>query len=236
MNAAQVRSKARMAQGRREQEIEEEEIMSGELNLVPYLDIVTNLMIFLLASVSAGFVMGQIDTTVPDHAPASAKAPTEPTKTPDEQPLQMMVSITTNRLILHSISGLEGSLKEPALNLPLLPPAKAGDAPSFDYRKLNDKLLEIASRRWKGKIRPRDTYEMVIQADNVIPYETIVNVMDYVRRPIPADAKPGHLDPVFMPKLKDDQGKELPEDQKEKYDPKKHPLFSDILFAKPSFE
>jgi biopolymer transport protein ExbD len=233
MNAAQVRSKARMAQSRREEEIEEEEIMSGEINLVPYLDIVTNLMLFLLASVSAGFVMGQIDTTVPDHAPASAKGPTTPSTPPDEQPLQMMVSVSHNRLILHSISGLEGTFEKPALTLPILVPENAGDAPSFEYDKLNAKLQEIASRRWKGKLRPRDTYEMVIHADFTIPYETIVTVMDYVRRPIPAGAKPGRLDPVFMPKSEVKDDKEVPTEQ---YDPEKHSLFPDILFAKPGLE
>ena len=52
MNAAQVRARARMAMKRREEEIELEEIEGGELNLVPYLDIITNVVLFLLASVS----------------------------------------------------------------------------------------------------------------------------------------------------------------------------------------
>ena len=62
-------------------QIEQEEIESGELNLIPYLDIVTNLMLFLLASVSAGLILAQIDTTLPDKAPPSpttvrSRAPT----------------------------------------------------------------------------------------------------------------------------------------------------------------
>ena len=61
-----------------EDEIEQEEIEGGEINLVPYLDIVTNLMLFMLASVAAGFVLGQINTTLPKHAPSNSISPTKP--------------------------------------------------------------------------------------------------------------------------------------------------------------
>ena len=66
--AHQVRSKSRFAVRRREEDVEEEEIQSGEINLIPYLDIVTNLMLFLLASVSAGILLGQLNTMLPDRA------------------------------------------------------------------------------------------------------------------------------------------------------------------------
>ncbi|MEI2687862.1 MAG: hypothetical protein V9G14_17740 [Cypionkella sp.] len=38
--------------------------VAGELNVVPYLDIITNIMMFVLASVSVSFI-GSIDTTPP---------------------------------------------------------------------------------------------------------------------------------------------------------------------------
>jgi hypothetical protein len=46
VNAAQVRARARMAMRAREEEIEQDEIEGGELNLVPYLDIITNVVLF----------------------------------------------------------------------------------------------------------------------------------------------------------------------------------------------
>ena len=57
MNSAQVSAKARMEMKRREEEIEQEEMEGGELNLVPYLDIVTNVMLFLLATVTSGLIL-----------------------------------------------------------------------------------------------------------------------------------------------------------------------------------
>jgi hypothetical protein len=62
-SAQRVRTKTRAAIKRREDFIEQDELESGELNLIPYLDIVTNLVLFLLASVSAGLILVQIDTT-----------------------------------------------------------------------------------------------------------------------------------------------------------------------------
>ena len=66
LTAHQVRNKQRAAVRRREDDVEEDEITSGELNLIPYLDIVTNLMLFLLASVTAIIILGQLNTTLPD--------------------------------------------------------------------------------------------------------------------------------------------------------------------------
>ena len=74
LSAQRVRSKTRNAVRRREDQIEQEEIESGELNLIPYLDIVTNLMLFLLFSISAGIIFTQIDTSLPDKSTA---APTQ---------------------------------------------------------------------------------------------------------------------------------------------------------------
>lgn len=232
MNSSQVRAKARAAMARRGDEVEEEEIQGGEINLVPYLDIVTNLMLFLLASVSSGFILGQIDTTLPDHSASASKPAVDPAEKPDEQPLQLMVSVTKNRMILWSVSGLEGTLQEPKMTANLVAPVKASDPPAFEYAKLNKALIEIASRRWAGKKRPVNTYEILLQADGDIPYETVIAVMDHVRRPMSHDAdKP--LPIVTMPKFDMVDGKEVPT---EHYDPEKHLLFVDVLFAKPSFD
>lgn len=232
MNIAQVKAKARAAMKRREEEIEAEEIEGGEINLVPYLDIVTNLMLFMLATVSAGFILGQIDTTLPDHAPANQVSAADPAKKPDEQPLQLVVSVTKERLLLWSISGLEGTLAEPKLELPVAASTGADQPPRFEYQRLNDALYEIATRRYGNgtKPRPMDTYEVILQVDGDIPYETVIDVMDHLRRRVTPD---GTLPPVAMPEFAK-QGDELV--PTENYDPDEHYLFPDVLFAKPSFE
>jgi biopolymer transport protein TolR len=233
MNAAQVRAKARMAMKRREEQVEQEEVESGELNLIPYLDIVTNLMLFLLAAAAAGFILGQINTTLPDSVPADQVSPTEPAKNPDDKPLQLIVSTTKQGMLLWSISGLEGTLEAPKARINRLS-TKPDEAPAYDYKTLNDALYEIAARRWKGKIRSLDTYEIILQADPDIPYETIVHILDAVRRKLPPGDVPAHsLPPITMPKADKQGDKFVPT---EPYDPDKHFLFPDVLFGKWSFD
>lgn len=232
MNAAQVRARARKAMGRREQEVEQEEIESGEINLVPYLDIVTNIMLFMLASVSAGVILGEINTTLPDSAPAAAVAkPPDPTKKPDEQSLQLVVSLTKSNIVLWSVTGLEGTLDQPKARAARLPGAKAGDLPRYEYGQINAALYEIANRRWRDKVRARDTYEIILQVDGEIPYETIIATMDALRRKLP---EKGKLDPFLgMPKEENRGTADKPAlVPTEPFDPDKHYLFPDILFSK----
>src|SRR5262245_34056363 len=110
--AQRVRSKTRAAIKRREESIEQDELESGELNLIPYLDMVTNLMLFLLASVSAGLILVQIDTTLPDRAPPNAK-PATPAQDPKDQPLKLFLSVSPTEMTLWSATGLEGTLRDP---------------------------------------------------------------------------------------------------------------------------
>jgi len=214
-SAQRVRSKTRAAIKRREDAIELEEMESGELNLIPYLDMVTNLMLFLLASVSAGLILVQIDTTLPDKQTAPTPATTAPSTSPDDQPLKLVVSVTRDRAILWSITGLEGTLTTPkqvfqrtgrdgeACDGAYMCESNACDdqtqkckasqnddpAPVFDYRAINDALFEIASRRYAGKQRKAETYQAILMADGSIPYSTIVGVMGAMRCKLPAFGK-----------------------------------------------
>jgi biopolymer transport protein TolR len=209
-SAQRVRSKTRAAVQRREDLLAQEELESGELNLIPYLDMVTNLMLFLLASVSAGLILVQINTTLPDRKADTAVAAVTPATSPDDQPLKLFVSIARDRVVLWSLTGLEGTLKQP--KLVLLRTGREGEtcdgaymcetnncdastqkcvashdesAPVFDYRALNNALFEIASRRYAGRPRKNDTYPAVLQADGDIPYSTIISIMAAMRCKLP---------------------------------------------------
>ena len=233
MNAAQVRARARRAMERRAEQVEQDELESGEINLIPYLDIVTNLLLFMLISVAAGFFLGQISTTLPQHVPADQVAPTNPAQNPDEKPLQLIVSATKQGILLWSISGLEGTLDAPKARIPRLPAESASAAPRYDYQKLNDALYEIAKRHWLGKLRPLDSYDILLQLDPDIPYETLVHIMDAVRQRTPPGTKPGDLLPEMESTTEKRDGKEV---VVKRYDPDKNFLFPNILFAKWTFD
>ena len=61
-----TRSQVRAATRRMRDHVEEIEEEAGELNLVPYMDIVTNIIIFLLASVVNQVALGNINVSVAD--------------------------------------------------------------------------------------------------------------------------------------------------------------------------
>jgi len=264
-SAHQVRAKARLAVKRREEEVEQEEIEGGEINLVPYLDIVTNLMLFLLASVTAVILLGQINTPLPDKgSPAAASQNTTPNQSPDQQPLGLFLSVTKNEVILWSTSELEGTIKDPKLLLKRIgkigdpcdgpymcetavcDPATAtcgqGDedpTPVFDYRRLNDALFEIASRRYAAKVRGPQTYRIMLQADDTTPYATLISLMGALRCRLPPVGRA--LDascylPSDNPELKkaaspvDDAARRY-DTERAAYDPNKMALFHDIVFS-----
>src|SRR5579859_2940427 len=73
--SAQQRSKIRRLSEPRELAPDEE---GGELNIVPFLDIITNVLMFVLATVSVTFT-ATIDTFPPKAGGGGARAPTTPT-------------------------------------------------------------------------------------------------------------------------------------------------------------
>jgi biopolymer transport protein ExbD len=262
LSAQRVRSKTRTAVRRREEQIEQDEIEGGELNLIPYLDIVTNLMLFLLFSVSAGLIFTQIDTSLPDKAPPAATTQTTPATNPDDQPLKLVVSITRDRIMLWSISGLEGTLSAPKASFPrtgrdgeacdgsymcessnctaqrCVPSPGVVPLPVFDYRGLSNALFEIASRRFTGKQRKTDTYQMILMADGSIPYNTIASTMAAVRCKMPEFGKevagcslPTEDEELKKAKDPFSPDKRLYDTSRATYDPKTMALFSDILFS-----
>jgi len=202
MNAAQVRAKARLAMKRREEEIETEEMEGGELNLVPYLDIVTNVMLFLLATVTSGLILGNINSALPEYSPPGTAGTQNADNTPEEPPLQMAAFVTQEKITFTSVSGQEGSFERPLIELPA---TKRGE--SYDYAKLTEAAQGVVLRRFKGRLpmavdkddkpvcigqdakilpktacRPKGATEVIMTVDAQIPYHVIISVMDALRQ------------------------------------------------------
>ncbi len=198
MNAAQVRARARHAMRKREDEIEVEELEGGEINLVPYLDIITNIVLFLLASVATGLVLGSINSALPEYSEGAA--PTDPSQNPQEEPpVQLVLAIGKSEAQLFSLSGLEGTLAAPKLKVPAKKPGV-----DYDFAQITDAAAEIVKRRWGTKpvlreldgkpaciianqqhpltdCRPMKATEVYLMVDGEIPYATVVAAMDSVR-------------------------------------------------------
>src|ERR1700748_413894 len=75
--------------------------MVGELNIVPFLDIVVNLIMFLLATTEAVLLISQIESDLPKIAKGRSKSSDVAT------PLNLSVSVTDGGVI---VSGSGGKL------------------------------------------------------------------------------------------------------------------------------
>jgi len=139
---------------------------AGELNVVPYLDIITNIMMFVLASVSVSFI-GTIDTTPPAiggnrvRADVSSKA------------LNLAAFITNDGVSLKTSSGniatgctdVGSGITVPKVNQ------------EYDLRG----LTACARRLKNANAAFKEETQVTITANPGIEYKAVIDVMDSLR-------------------------------------------------------
>ena len=157
----------------RRRQHDEDEI--GELNIVPYLDIVTNLVMFMLLSMVGLISLGVLDVATPKISDASGPASAEQPQGPQ---LMLTVAISDKGFYIAGAGGvLDGPADAASLDTAKPPtvPRRAGD---YDYATLTDKLTLIKSQFEKEK-------KVILVAEPEIPYEIIIQTMDACRdRPV----------------------------------------------------
>lgn len=148
---------------------EEEE--SGELNIIPYLDILMNLIIFMLLSMTGLATFGMFNVNAPSYGGSAAVAPS-PT---DKPPLILTVGVAKTGFYVAATGGVLPGQPEaagaPGEGAPTIPKMADG---SYNYEALTQKMMEI-----KGAM-PDET-KVIIAADGAIEYETLVATMDATR-------------------------------------------------------
>lgn len=144
---------------------------SGEINIVPYLDIMVNLTMFMLMSITSLTALGIVNVTAPKYgAESSGEASAEPQK----PALLLTVGIAKNGFI---IAGAEAVLPsgapplEGAVAAPTVPLKTDG---KYDYAGLTEKATAI-------KLAYPDETKVIIAADARIQYEVLVKTMDALR-------------------------------------------------------
>ena len=145
---------------------------SGELNLVPYLDIVMNIIMFLLATVQFQAMLANINITLP-----TAALSTETTASPKPE-LNLTVSIsdtgytlaTSGTVLFRGFSLAPEGLVQTTRDLPTLPKVSN----QLDTEGLTQILAQI-------KERFPDEDRAVLTASPEIPYEQVVKTMDAMR-------------------------------------------------------
>jgi biopolymer transport protein TolR len=149
-------------------ELDQSEIV-GELNIIPFLDIVVNLIMFLLATAEYVLLISQIPSDLPHIARGRSKSAEEVTT-----PLNLNVTVTDAGVL---VSGSGGKLApgcttiDPTGSRNVTVPRKAKD---YDWKALTDCVGRV-----KSQYGTEDT--VTISADPQIEYEYLVAAMDAVR-------------------------------------------------------
>jgi len=162
---------------RRKLKVREEHEL-GELNIVPYLDILMNLIMFMLLSITGLAAFGILNVSAPSYGGASAAAQDDA----DKPRLLLSVLVSKKGFYVAGAGGVLGP-QTGAVNPADVPPTlpKKADG-SYDYAALTAQLVGVK------KEFPTET-KVIIGAEADIPYEVLVGTMDAVRESPPPDRR-----------------------------------------------
>lgn len=154
----------------------------GELNLVPYLDIMVNLIMFLLISVTASVTLGMINVSAPSSAPVGvSQQKPEDQKKPEKPPLNLTIAVNERGFYIGGSGGILGREKEEGEATAEAKGAMEGDPTipklsngEYDYDRLTEAIARIKA------IYPKET-KAIIAADPLVTYDIVVKVMDAIR-------------------------------------------------------
>ncbi|MFZ5445024.1 MAG: ExbD/TolR family protein [Myxococcota bacterium] len=147
---------------------EEEE--AGELNIVPYLDILMNLIIFMLLSMTGLATFGMLNVNAPTYGGGG------PGNAEEKPPLTLTVAIAKTGFFIAATGGVlpgqtEAAAANPGEGAPTI--ARKADG-SYDYEALNAKMMEIKAS-FPGESK------LILAAEANTEYEVLVSTMDATR-------------------------------------------------------
>ena len=147
---------------------------TGELNIVPYLDILMNLIIFMLLSMTGLAAFGILNVNAPNYG-GGAAAVQENQEGP-KLLLSVLISkkgftVAGTGAVLPGPQAPEGQAPEAGQGEPTIPKLASGE---YDFPALTAQMVNIK------KEFPNET-KVVVAADGDIPYETLVQTMDAIR-------------------------------------------------------
>lgn len=154
---------------------------AGELNIVPYLDIVVNLIMFLLVAQATMVALGVIDVTAPTYN-APGEGAQKPPDDPNKKDLTLTIGIAREGFFVAAKGGVLPGEEPEDPNAPPTPDNVTRRPPTipkkpdgtYDYVALTQKLRSIKT------VFP-DSHALYLAADGDIAYEVLVKTLDATR-------------------------------------------------------
>ena len=143
----------------------------GELNIVPFLDIITNVLMFVLATISVTFTT-MIDTQPPGLGGGGQRGPQKPT-------LSLNIVVVDQGFLVSAFGqrigeGCQGTGSGVAVGMK---PNAAGQK-DYDYASLS-----ACAKRLKNQVpEAADETSATITANASIPYQSIIGTCDAIRK------------------------------------------------------
>lgn len=140
---------------------------AGELNIVPFLDIVTNLIMFLLMSLTSVALFAQVEVSVPQSGGARGSG------SPD-QSLNLSVTVTREGIMVAGSGGkLAAGCTSTGTGRVITVPARRPGA-EYDWNALTECVAKL-------KDRFPDETTVTMAADPQIEFQHVLSAMDAVR-------------------------------------------------------
>jgi biopolymer transport protein ExbD len=141
-----------------------------QLNIVPYLDILMNLIMFMLLSITGLSAFGILNVSAPNYGGPAAQISDEG----DKPKLLLTVLISKKGFYVAATGGVLGQQQQPA-NPAEAPPSipKKADG-TYDYTALTQSMVNVK------KEFPSES-KVIVGAEGDIPYEVLVSTMDAIR-------------------------------------------------------
>jgi biopolymer transport protein ExbD len=142
---------------------------TGELNIVPYLDVVVNLVMFMLLSMTGLLTLGVLNVSAPRIGGEGAAQEARP---------RLLLTVAVGRQGFHlagagGVLGLDASATD--LARPPTIPLRADGA--YDFQALSARLAAI-------KERYPDETQVILTADGSVIYDVLIQTMDACREQV----------------------------------------------------
>lgn len=141
----------------------------GELNIVPFLDIVVNLILFLLATTAQVMIVAELDA----HLPALSRGRRASSSAEQSSTLNLSVTIAENGIIVSGSGGklAPGCTQMQSGRVITVPRSSNG---TYNWDALTECVARVHSQF-------PDENQVILSADPNIEYSNIIHAMDAVR-------------------------------------------------------